>query len=295
MSVSLIEKFLGKNPSRPPVWFMRQAGRCIPEYRRLKEDYSFFDLMNDPFLAKQVTLQPIEKLGVDAAILFSDILIVIEALGKTVEYGQGKPRIVNPLIKQSKIVSNLLNNDFRVFDRSVMAIKEIKKQSDLPLIGFAGGPLTIFLYLYEGMGGNFSEAKYFIEEEKKIFIEILHIITDISIQYAELQIAAGVDAFQLFESWAGEVPFHDYEQLVLPEILRMKEAIHHFHSKDTPTVFFPKGLNEEAYFSLADKGFDALSVHHSVSIESLAKKIQDAGIEITLQGNIDPKSVTRRK
>lgn len=285
-----LEIIQGKTAKRPAVWFMRQAGRCLPEYQALKKKHSFFQLMSDPELASDITLMPVKKLQVDAAIVFSDILILIEALGIIVDYENGKPTIKNPIGAHTgagKKIGALpklpKKKNLEVFSRTYNTLAHVKKKSDIPLIGFCGGPLTIFFYLFEGRGENFHLAKQFLYSHPLQAKKILKEITDLSIIYARGQIQEKIDAFQIFESWAGTIPHTLYKEMVLPEVKRLCKSL----EKYVPTIFYPRGYGE-GYWHLPkgrEKICQVVGIDQFTSLETMAKKL---GKQQILQGNIDP-------
>ena len=204
MDSILIKTLNGEKTSRPPVWFMRQAGRILPNYMKLKETYSFHELMNDKNLASQVTLMPIKDLNVDAAILFSDILVIPHALGLDVEFKKTGPIFNNPLNYNSK-ATNLEfdpNKLDYIYDNIDQVIKD--KNPDTPLIGFCGGPLTVFLFMFksEGSKDHMKKAIKFLYEKRKESTEILELITKSSIEYVKGQCNSGINVFQLFETYS---------------------------------------------------------------------------------------------
>ena len=211
----LLDVFAGKTPPRPPVWFMRQAGRVLKSYRNLRKKHSFATLLKTPELAVEVTLQPVRELGVDAAILFSDILVVPEALGLELKFTEQGPRFVRSLADGCPLAAHpqRLNYIYEV-------IRQVKKAlpPHIPLIGFCGGPLTVFCYMVEGLGGDghFSQALKYLYQETKASLEALEAITEMSLNYVAKQIEAGIDVFQLFETWAGLVPYTMSRDTMLP-------------------------------------------------------------------------------
>ena len=239
MDSILIKTLNGEKTSRPPVWFMRQAGRILPNYMKLKETYSFHELMNDKNLASQVTLMPIKDLNVDAAILFSDILVIPHALGLDVEFKKTGPIFNNPLNYNSK-ATNLEfdpNKLDYIYDNIDQVIKD--KNPDTPLIGFCGGPLTVFLFMFksEGSKDHMKKAIKFLYEKRKESTEILELITKSSIEYVKGQCKSGINVFQLFETYCGSIPCELYADLILPYSKRILNAA---KEEDCPTIFFPK-------------------------------------------------------
>ena len=274
----------GEKTSRPPVWFMRQAGRILPNYMKLKETYSFHELMNDKNLASQVTLMPIKDLNVDAAILFSDILVIPHALGLDVEFKKTGPIFNNPLNYNSK-ATNLEfdpNKLDYIYDNIDQVIKD--KNPDTPLIGFCGGPLTVFLFMFksEGSKDHMKKAIKFLYEKRKESTEILELITKSSIEYVKGQCNSGINVFQLFETYCGSIPCELYADLILPYSKRILNAA---KEEDCPTIFFPKDFGHG--MNLINKDIcDFISVDWHTSI-NYARNIIDK--KVGIQGNMDPR------
>ena len=284
MDSILIKTLNGEKTSRPPVWFMRQAGRILPNYMKLKETYSFHELMNDKNLASQVTLMPIKDLNVDAAILFSDILVIPHALGLDVEFKKTGPIFNNPLNYNSK-ATNLEfdpNKLDYIYDNIDQVIKD--KNPDTPLIGFCGGPLTVFLFMFksEGSKDHMKKAIKFLYEKRKESTEILELITKSSIEYVKGQCNSGINVFQLFETYCGSIPCELYADLILPYSKRILNAA---KEEDCPTIFFPKDFGHG--MNLINKDIcDFISVDWHTSI-NYARNIIDK--KVGIQGNMDPR------
>ena len=284
MDSILMRTLNGEKTSRPPVWFMRQAGRILPNYMKLKETYSFHELMNDKNLASQVTLMPIKDLNVDAAILFSDILVIPHALGLDVEFKKTGPIFNNPLNYNSK-ATNLEfdpNKLDYIYDNIDQVIKD--KNPDTPLIGFCGGPLTVFLFMFksEGSKDHMKKAIKFLYEKRKESTEILELITKSSIEYVKGQCKSGINVFQLFETYCGSIPCELYADLILPYSKRILNAA---KEEDCPTIFFPKDFGHG--MNLINKDIcDFISVDWHTSI-NYARNIIDK--KVGIQGNMDPR------
>ncbi len=270
--------------SRPPIWLMRQAGRSLKAYQELKKKHTFKTLLKTPSLAREITELPLRHLGVDAAILFSDILVVLEALGIHVDYDaplKQKPFIQNPLKLNEKL--NLKKIDSTKLEHNYETIQQYKRNNSLPLIGFCASPWTTFLYLYEKEQNQFFSALASFYNHSKVSDEILNVLTDISLEYAEKQIASGVDAFQIFDTWANAIPFPDYQKRIEPLVIKMAARL----SKKVPVIFFPRFFSN-AYEFLNEKtlnNISALSVDYLASLKYLREKLPPA---LVLQGNFSP-------
>ena len=261
---------------------MRQAGRILPSYQKIKQKYSFKEMMLDPKIASEVTLLPIASLGTDAVILFSDILVVPEALGMKLKFTQNGPIFENPI---------LFSNPNRKFEKNIKKLEyiyqnidEVKKnEKTKPLIGFCGGPLTVFCFMFKGASPmkNFNTAIKFLYKYPKESHRILNQITEVSEDYVENQILHGIDCFQLFETYCGLIPQEKYQKEILPYSKRiMNKSL-----GIKPTIFFPKdyGLG----LKHLDKSIcDFVSVDWQMNIFEARKLINN---ELGIQGNIDPR------
>ena len=279
----LLRALNGEKVERPPVWMMRQAGRFLPDYRILREKYSFFERCETPELVSEITIMPIDKVGTDAAILFSDILVVPQALGYEVQMIAGKgpylPQTVNNLKDAEAIqVPDVHEKLGYVMDAVTLTRKDLNGK--VPLIGFAGAPFTILCYMVQGQGSkDFSQAKAFCHSQRDAAHLLLQKITDTTIAYLNAQIEAGAQAVQLFDSWAGLLSPKDFQEFALPYL---KQIIHNIIG--APTIVFAKG----AWYAIKDLvnlGTNAIGVDWALTPQE-ARKL--AGPNITLQGNFDP-------
>ncbi|MHC5363035.1 uroporphyrinogen decarboxylase [Myroides sp. LJL110] len=274
----------GETVERPPVWMMRQAGRYLPEFRVLRDKYDFFTRCRIPEIAAEITVQPIDIVQPDAAILFSDILVVPQAMNIQVEMRAGVgPWLPNP-IRDPRDVDNVIVPDIQETLGYVMqAIKVTKQMLDqrVPLIGFAGSPWTIFCYAVQGQGSkNFDLAKAFCFEHPEAAHRLLEKITQTTILYLKEKVKAGVDAVQIFDSWGGMLSPTDYQEFSWKYINQIVEAL----AEVTPVIVFGKGC----WFALpemAKSKASALGVDWTCSAKN-ARLFTNG--EITLQGNFDP-------
>lgn len=279
----LLKALRGEPVNRPPVWMMRQAGRYLPDYVKLQEKYSFFERCETPELAAEITIMPIEQIGSDAAILFSDILVVAKAMDFEVTIEKGEGPVIHNQVGRPEQVAHHSVPDVRdrlnyVFDAIRMIQNELDKR--VPLIGFAGAPWTIFCYLVEGRGSkDFAKAKAFCMRFPKESARLLDLITRTTILYLKEQVKAGVDALQLFDSWAGLLGPSDFEIFSYPYLQQIANEI-----KSVPLILFAKGC-WYALDKLQSTGAAAIGLDWTVSPE-YARNI--TGNRITLQGNYDP-------
>ena len=280
----LLRAARGEDVERTPVWVMRQAGRILPEYRTVRGRLSGFkELVTTPDLVAEVTLQPVDRLGVDAAIIFSDILVIPEALGLDYEMIEKKGPFFPKTIQSISDVEALVTDgveDRLSYVREGIEITKKELNGQLPLIGFAGAPWTIFSYMIEGSGSKtFSKAKRMLYTDEAASYALLDKITIATISYLKMQIRAGVDIIQIFDSWAGILDKAMYKKYAIPYIQRICKAI-----TEVPVIVFAKG----AYFSvndLAELDCDVLGLDWAMSVEEFKNA---TGGNKTLQGNMDP-------
>ncbi len=269
---------------RPPVWMMRQAGRYLPDYLKLKAKYDFFTRVQTPELATEITLQPIDQVGVDAAIIFCDILVIPQAMGLEVLMEEGKGPSLPKVIQSQKDINDLNIDNVEEYLKYVLdALSLTKKElaGRVPLIGFAGAPWTILCYMVEGKGSRtWDKAKQFAYTEPKLAHRLLQKITNITIAYLKAQVAAGADTVQVFDSWAGSLSPADFKIFAQPYLLQIADAL----KDDAPVILFPKG-SWYALEDLSKSSASGLGIDWCVS----PKKARDlTGNNITLQGNFDP-------
>ncbi|NOQ72178.1 MAG: uroporphyrinogen decarboxylase [Crocinitomix sp.] len=282
---TILKMINGEQTDRFPVWLMRQAGRILPEYRAIRSSLSGFkELVETPELAAEVTIQPVDILGVDAAIIFSDILVVPEAMGLPYQMIEKKGPWFENVIANADDLKRVSDN-IDVADRLgyvMEAIKCTKKalNNRVPLIGFAGAPWTIFCYMTEGEGSKtFSKAKRILYSNPELAHKLLNQITNVTIKYLKLQIEAGVDIVQVFDSWAGVLDQTTYSEFGAKYVSRICEAIN-----EVPVTVFAKG----AYYAreeLATLDCQTIGLDWNMDIEESRKII---GMDKTLQGNLDP-------
>lgn len=274
----------GEIVERPPVWLMRQAGRILPQYRAIRSSLSGFkELLFTPALAAEVTVQPVDELGVDAAIIFSDILVIPECMGLDYEMVEKKGPLFNATIQSSSDVDKLLSGA-QAAEKLEYVFEAIRLTKELladrvPLIGFSGAPWTLLAYMVEGSGSKtFSKAKRLLYKDPELAHRLLGAITDTIIEYLRLKIKNGVDTIQLFDSWAGILTPELYNTFAAPYVAKICKAI-----DEVPVIVFAKG----AWFSfdlLAKMDCEALGVDWNISPEYARNA---AGNKI-LQGNLDP-------
>jgi len=284
MNTLFLDAAFSKETERPPVWMMRQAGRFMPEYWEIKNKYSFLEMCKTPELAADVTMLPVDLLGIDAAILFSDILVTGEAMGGDLSFTQGiGPRFANPVSTLADVEA--LNVDcLGELQYVADAIKVIQQRLDkkLPLIGFAGAPFTVMSYLVEGGSSkDFKKTKLFIHNQPEAAHLLLAKIAKVTTAYLNMQIAAGVNAVQIFDSWALALTWNDYREFSHRYI---QEIIANLNRKDIPVISFCKGSSVFAPM-MAEANPDVVSVDWNADLLNI-KNILPAGMAV--QGNLDP-------
>jgi uroporphyrinogen decarboxylase len=280
-----LQALKGQQVSRPPVWMMRQAGRYLPEYMQLRKKYDFFTRVETPELACEITLQPIDIIGTDAAILFSDILVIPQALGLEVQLVESKGPYLPKTISTQVDVNNLRDAETAaghlhyVYDAITLTKRALNGR--VPLIGFAGAPFTILCYMVEGKGSKaFDVAKQFCFAKPELAHSLLQKITDATIAYLKKQAAAGADALQVFDSWSGLLSPADFNTFVMPYLRQIADAL----APLAPVILFPKG-SWYALPDLAKTPASALGIDWCIT-PKLARQM--AGPNVTLQGNFDP-------
>jgi uroporphyrinogen decarboxylase len=281
----LIRAAEGKEIERYPVWLMRQAGRILPEYRAVRSRLSGFkELVETPELAAEVTIQPVNILATDAAIIFSDILVVPEAMGLHYQMLEAKGPWFEKTIR-SKEQFHFIDQEIDVADRlsyvfEAIRLTKIGLDGKVPLIGFAGAPFTIFCYMVEGQGSKtFSIARKMLYENPSLAHQLLEQITAVTIPYLQLQIKAGANLLQLFDSWAGILGKEQYEEFGLKYIEQLTANI-----TEVPITVFAKGAHQ-ALPNLAKMNCQTIGVDWNLEMDTARKMV---GNNKTLQGNLDP-------
>ena len=275
---------INKDTSFNPIWIMRQAGRYLPEFMKIKKKYDFFTRCQTPELAAQITMLPINVIKPDAAIIFSDILVVLQAMGLNIEMSESIGPIIKNPIRNEKDIKNLITSD--IDDRLNYVFRAIKLtknelNNELPLIGFAGSPWTLLCYAIEGKGSkNFNNTKQFCMKNPNLAKKILTKITEATIKYLKTKIAYDVDAIKIFDSWGGILSNEDYKTYSLPYIKKIVKSL----NSRIPVIVFAKGC-WHSLSELSNIGVSALGIDWTCN-PKFARKITNN--QVTLQGNFDP-------
>lgn len=285
--MKLLDSLDGKNFDIPPIWMMRQAGRYLPEYRETrKQAGSFLDLCYTPEHAIEVTLQPIRRFGFDAAILFSDILVVPDALGQAVRFEEGRGPILDPVSKEDidqLSIDRLLTHLKPVFETVSGLRKALPEET--ALIGFCGAPWTVATYMIAGHGtSDQAPARIFAMKEPEAFQKLIDLLVDASSQYLIEQVNAGADCLQVFDTWAGVLGERDFQNFCVKPI---KQIIENVRAEKPGTRFigFPKGAGIQSGAFIETTGVNGIGVDWTMPLDFVRENIQN---KACVQGNLDP-------
>ena len=283
-----IQALDGQSNKIPPLWMMRQAGRYLPEYREIRATVpTFLDFCYSPKLATEATLQPIRRFGFDAAILFSDILVVPDAFGQKVSFEQGEGPRLPPISDAAGLAALKEEIDLEKLSPVFEAIELIKSAlpSETSLIGFCGAPWTVASYMIAGKGTpDQKPARLFAYENPELFQRLIDLLVRGSIDYLERQFAAGVESVQIFDSWAGVLPQNEFEKWCLKPILAIVEGLK-ARVPHARIIAFPRGVGSHLEAFTSHSGINALSLDTSADVNWVAREIQS---KKTVQGNLDP-------
>ena len=267
-----------------PVWLMRQAGRYMPEYRAIRARHSFLDLCKTPATAAEITLQPVERLGVDAAILFADILLIVEPLGVGLEFAKGEGPVIHRPVRGADAVARLAPIDVESAVGFVFETVRLVRHalpSGIPLIGFAGAPFTVASYVVEGgPSRDFTATKRLMHEEPEAWARLLGLLACATATYLNGQIAAGAQAVQLFDSWVGALSPDDYREFVLPHTRAVIRAL----APGVPVIHFGTGT-AGLLPSMREAGGDVIGLDWRVDLDTGWRAV---GEDVAVQGNLDP-------
>jgi uroporphyrinogen decarboxylase len=292
-----LEPFSGHAPTPPPIWLMRQAGRYLPEYRKIRSDAgTFLDLVYNPALAAEVTLQPIRRYGFDAAILFADILVVPDALGQAVRFAEGEGPLLDPINNAGDLTRLQPDATRSKFARVAETVARLRQ--DLPaetaLIGFCGAPWTVATYMVEGRGSkDQAAARLWAYRDREGFGKLIDVLVESSIDYLCQQVEAGADALQIFDTWAGSLPDDELDRWVVEPTARIVAALKERHP-DTPVIGFPRGVHGAALWYATETGVDGIGCDTSMPPYMMGEAFDGEHRNyaedrpIVVQGNLDP-------
>jgi uroporphyrinogen decarboxylase len=273
---------------RTPIWLMRQAGRFLPEYRAIRAKVSFLELCKTPDLAAEVTLQPVDILGVDAAILFSDILVVPEAMGMQLILEDQGPQFPAPLQSRADVEKLRVPDPEQQLGFVMETIRRLRKKLAVPLIGFCGAPWTLAAYMIEGRTSrSFERAKALLMGDEQLAHTLLGRIADALVLYLNAQLAAGAQALQIFDSWAGALGPEDYARFGEPYLARVIQGLNRDARDPQPVIVFGVETGE-LLAQLAATGADVVGVDWRVPLDEARGRV---GPAVALQGNLDPASL----
>ncbi|WP_237791566.1 uroporphyrinogen decarboxylase [Corynebacterium accolens] len=275
----IIDAALGRTPSRPPVWLMRQAGRSLPEYRAAREGISMLDSCFMPELLAEITLQPVRRHDVDAAILFSDIVVPLKAAGVNVDIVPGRGPVMEKAVREKGDIGKLpiLEADVPEVAQGIAGILDELTETQA-LIGFVGAPFTLASYLIEGgPSKNHERTKALMHAEPETWHMLMRRLVPTIINFLRVQVDAGIDAMQLFDSWAGYLNERDYREFVLPYSQEILASV------DIPRIHFGVGTGELLQ-AMSEAGSEVMGVDYRVAIDTAAQRVNSR----VLQGNLDP-------
>jgi uroporphyrinogen decarboxylase len=273
---------------RVPVWFMRQAGRYDPDYRKIKEKYSLLEICSRPELAAEVTMMPVRKLGVDAAILYSDIMNPLAPLGVSFDIVKDVGPVIADPVRSARDVDRLKPFDAESGLPHVLeTIRLLRRELDVPLIGFAGAPFTLASYLVEGRPSKtYRRTKALMYGEPDVWFRLMDRLADVAAKYLRAQIGAGAAAVQLFDSWAGALAPADYERYVLPSVMRIFDEL---ADLPQPKIYFPGVASGELLPLLRGLKADVIALDWRITIGEARRRL---GSRFAVQGNLDPYVLT---
>ncbi|MEZ5855652.1 MAG: uroporphyrinogen decarboxylase [Hyphomicrobiaceae bacterium] len=284
-----LDPFRGKPTSPPPIWLMRQAGRYLPEYRQVRQQAGgFLDLCYNPALAAEVTLQPIRRYGFDAAILFADILLVPDALGQPLRFAEGEGPLLDPITCEAdlkRLQPSATQPKFTLVAETVQRLRQ-DLPSETALIGFCGAPWTVATYMVEGRGSkDQAAARLWAYRDRNGFQKLIDILVETSVEYLSMQVKAGADVLQIFDTWAGSLPDDELDRWVIEPTKRMVEALKARH-RDVPIIGFPRGVGGAALWYVNETGVDGIGCDTAMPPYMMSEAFEDENVVI--QGNLDP-------
>jgi uroporphyrinogen decarboxylase len=288
MTKPFLDVLSGRRQQTPPIWMMRQAGRYLPEYRELRARAgSFLDLCFTPEYAAEVTLQPIRRFNFDAAIIFSDILVIPHALGRSVRFEAGEGPRLDPLDTPEKIAALSAHADFTKLEPVYEALRRVRRELDskIAMIGFCGAPWTVATYMVAGRGTpDQAPARMLAYSHADAFKKIIDVLVENSIQYLLGQLKAGADALQIFDTWAGVLPPREFERWSLEPTRRIVEGVRK-QAPEAKIIGFPRGASALLPDYVEATGVDGVSIDWTAEPSLIRSRVQN---RVAVQGNLDP-------
>jgi uroporphyrinogen decarboxylase len=286
--IPLLEVLAGRRQAAPPIWMMRQAGRYLPEYRELRARAGgFLDLCFTPEFAAEVTLQPIRRFGFDAAIIFSDILVIPYALGREVRFEAGEGPRLEPLDTPEKVGSLATQADFHKLEPVYEALRRVRRELDasIALIGFCGAPWTVATYMVAGRGTpDQAPARMMAYRHPEAFAKIIDVLVENSIEYLRGQLAAGADVLQIFDTWAGVLPPREFQRWSVEPTRRIVEGVRRA-KPDARIIGFPRGAGAQLPGYVEATAVDAVGIDWAAEPSMIRERVQNG---VAVQGNLDP-------
>jgi len=284
----LLQALSGETLERPPFWFMRQAGRYLPEYRAIRSKAGdFLSLCYNPDFAVEVTLQPIERYHMDAAILFSDILVIPDALGQPLAYKEGEGPVLEPVRNREDLKSLDRGRLHEHLGPVYETVKGLRRAlpADVALIGFAGAPWTVASYMVEGRGSrDFAVVKDWAFRDAAGFSQLIDLLVDVTAEYLIAQVDAGAEALQIFDTWAGVLSETEFGKWCLDPVAEIVSRVRVLHP-DIPIIGFPRGVGASYLNYVKGTGLNGVSLDTSVPLQWAVEQLQP---HVTVQGNLDP-------
>ena len=274
----------GLRPSHTPVWFMRQAGRSLPEYRAIRGEGSILDAIKQPDLAAEITLQPVRRYGVDAAVLYSDIVVPAHAVGFGIDVAPGTGPVAAAPLRSSSDVERLRPLEHDDISYVIATVERLAAELDVPLLAFAGAPFTVASYLIEGRPSrDYRWTKGLIHTDEVLWHDVMERLAESAITFIDAQLSHGASAFQLFDSWAGSLSRRDYDRYVLPHSRHVFRELRRRHP-DAPGIHFGIGC-DHLLESMYDTGATVVGLDWRTPIPSARARLGD---DLVVQGNLDP-------
>jgi uroporphyrinogen decarboxylase len=289
LSKPILAAARGEKPSRYPIWFLRQAGRYLPEYQHIRSQMSFLELCRNPAKAAEVTVQPLRRFDLDGAIIFSDILVPPTAMGIDLSFDKGHGPVLNPVVRSAKDLLSLRMPDAERelgYVGEAIALTKAQLGPTQTMIGFAGAPFTVASYMIEGSGSkNYTEVKTLAFTKPKVFAELLSMLAEVTKDYLKMQVKAGAEIVMLFDSWAGNLAAEDYRSLVAPVMIELFQSLK--ASLPVPVIYFP-GQGSTNLPELSGMAMDVVAVDWRCRIDQAYSMLKNEGLDVSVQGNLDP-------